>query len=173
MHHRVVAAVLGGVGQADGVRQLGGDRDRDGRSRCSGPGCAALQVAGEDSRIFSIGQPRQSMAAVSRKDGTIQSVRPQGRDAADLGGLLALDRREGADAPLALQPQHALVEAAAEEHRAMEALELVGGDRGLEGGVQVAVAVQDGQVLDGELRLDQGPRHGGRLVSLAFYPGPL
>ncbi len=67
-------------------------------------------------------QPRQSMDAVSRNDGTIQSVRRSAATLADLGRLLALDRREGADAPLALQPQHALVEAPGQEHGAVQAL---------------------------------------------------
>src|SRR6185503_17352221 len=80
------------------------------------------------------------------------------------------DRREGADAPLALQAEHALVEVPGLQHDAVHALEVLGGNAGIEGRIQVALAVQDGQVLDRELRLDDGPGHGAR--SHAFYPGP-
>ena len=106
-----------------------------------------------------MGQPRQSIAAVSRNDGTIQSVRTERADAADLRGLLALDRRERPDAALALQPHHALVEAAAEHHGPVHPDQLLGGDLGLEGSVEVSVAVEDGEVRDGRGGLADASRH--------------
>src|SRR5437773_11133947 len=42
----------------------------------------------------------------------------------------------------------------------MNPAELVGGERGLEGGVEVAVAIQDRQVLDRSSGLDYRLRHG-------------
>src|SRR5439155_1292062 len=75
--------------------------------------------------------------------------RPQRDDAPQLRGLLALDRGERSDAALALQAHHALVEAAGEDHRAMERSELAGRELRLERRVEVPVAVEDRQVLDG------------------------
>src|SRR5262249_3412392 len=83
----------------------------------------------------------------------------QREHAADLGGFLAFDGSERADTSLPLQPEHALVETTAEQHGAIETSQIVGGKLGLERGVEVAVAVQDGQVLDRELWFEDGPRH--------------
>src|SRR5205823_6330732 len=85
--------------------------------------------------------------------------RPEGGDAAQLGGLLALDRREGAEAALALEAHHPLVEAASQDHRAVERAELVGRELRLEGGVEVALAVENRQVLDLKPRLENGSGH--------------
>src|SRR5207244_1047895 len=94
----------------------------------------------------------------------------QREDGAQLRGLLTLDGGEGADASLALQPQHALVQPPAEQHGAVETAQIVGGKLGLQRGVEDAVAVQDGQVLDGELRLEDGSRH--RDSSPTILPSP-
>jgi hypothetical protein len=61
---------------------------------------------------------------------------------------VAADGAEGADATLALEAQHALVEAARQEEGAIEAPEILGGNRRLEGLVDVTLRVDDGQMLD-------------------------
>src|SRR5207249_1779841 len=71
----------------------------------------------------------------------------------------ALDRREGPDAALALQADHALVEATPEHHRAVEGLQVAGGELRVERGVQVALAVENRQVFDLEPRLEDGSGH--------------
>src|SRR5215471_14445422 len=96
--------------------------------------------------------------------------RPQGEDAPQLGSFLALGRREGADASLALQAHHALVQAAAEQHRAIERLQLVVGELGLKRGVEVPVAVEDRQVLDLEPWFEGDSGHWG--PGSILTPGP-
>src|SRR5882672_557769 len=59
-----------------------------------------------------------------------------------------------------------------QKHGPVQALELIGRHPGIQGGVQVAVTVQDGQVLDRELRLDNGPGHGGGPVPTHSTPDP-
>src|SRR5439155_20248112 len=83
----------------------------------------------------------------------------QGGGGAHLRGFLALDGREGADAALALQADHALVEAAPEEHGAVQPLQLGRGNVRGEGRIQIAVAVENRQVLDLEAGLEDSWRH--------------
>src|SRR3989338_3809907 len=168
-HHCVVAAVLRGVREADRVRELGRHRDRHGQVVLGGGRLAALQVAGEEEQ-----EPLDGPAAPDHRRGLAERrhhpVRGAERgDAADLRGLLALERCEGADAALALQAHHALVEAPAEQHRAPERAELVGRELGLERGVERALAVEDRQVLDLEPGLEEGSGHRAALPPL-FYP---
>jgi len=85
---------------------------------------------------------------------------PQRGHGAQLGGLLAGDRGKRADPPLALKAEHALVEAPAEQHGAMELEQFRGIDAGLQGGVESAVFVQDGKVFYLTGKRDRGARHG-------------
>jgi hypothetical protein len=62
---------------------------------------------------------------------------------------VAPDGAEGPDAPLALEPEHPLVEAAGEEEGPVQAPEVVGWDVGLEGPIDLAMLVQDRERLDG------------------------
>jgi hypothetical protein len=114
--HLVRLAIAGGVGEVHGVRDLGRHRDGDGQVvgvLGDGP---ALVVAGgvEQDR-------RQGHAPPDGRGGLpVRGHEPvvlaQGRHGADLARLLAGYGREGADPPLALEPEHPLVEPAGEEH---------------------------------------------------------
>jgi hypothetical protein len=122
---------------------------------------AALEVSGEE-----LQQRLDRPAAVDHR-GRLAERRhhpvgaAQREDAAHLCRFLSLDGREGADPSLALQPDHPLVESAAEQHRAVQRPELVGGQGGLARGVERSLAVEDRQVLDLESRLEWSPGHGG------------
>src|SRR5207237_7488577 len=85
-------------------------------------------------------------------------------------GLVALDRRERSDAPLPLEPHHPLVEAAAEQHGAIEPLQLGGRQVGLEGGINVAIAVENRQVVDVKAGLEARSRHGPGPSALIVPP---
>jgi len=61
--------------------------------------------------------------------------------------------------PTTQEGLQALVQAPPEQHAAIQPPELVGRQVGLEGRVQVAVAVEDRQVLDLEPRLERSSRH--------------
>src|SRR5207249_10979363 len=80
--------------------------------------------------------------------------------------FLPLDGCERADAALPLQPHHALIQAPPEEHGAIEALQIIGRQLGLERGVDVSVAVEDRQVIDVKAGLETGSRHGPVLSRL-------
>src|SRR6267143_3958831 len=118
-HHRVLAAILRGVGEADRVRELRPDGDRDRQVALAGSRLATLHVAGEEEQELLDGPaPADHRGGLAK--GRYHPVRrPEREDAAQLGRLLTLDRREGADAALALQAHHALVEAATEDHEAV------------------------------------------------------
>ncbi len=68
-----------------------------GRSRWSGEGWPPSRWPAKNSSSFSIGQPRQIIAAVSRKEGTIQSV---GRRTATLASCEASWPLMGAKVPM-------------------------------------------------------------------------
>src|SRR5215467_13705452 len=167
--HRVLAAVLDAVGDAHGVWKLGCHGDGHGQVvllRGGLPPFEATRVEGEEL----LDGPTPPEHGRRLPEGRHQPIpRFQRAHAADLGGLLPLDGREGADPALALEPQHALVEAPSQQHAAVEALELLRRELGLEGGVETPLAVEDRQTLDGKLRLDDGSGH-GRLDLLLSYP---
>ena len=157
----VVAPVLGGVGEADGVGDLGRDGDGDRQVVLVGGGPAAFQVAGEEEQHL-LDRPSPVDHGRRFAEGRHHPVGgAEGEDAAHLGGFLALDRCEGADPPLTLEPHHPLVQAPPQEHGAVQSFQVSGGNVGFERGVEIAVAVQDGQVLDGERGLEDPSRHGG------------
>src|SRR5439155_8501681 len=155
----VVAPVLSGIGEAHGVGKLGRDRDGDRQVVLVASRLAPFEMAGEEEQELLDGPPtpdhRRRLAERQH-----HPVGPsEGEGAAHLVGLLTLDRREGPDASLALEPHHALVEAAAEHHRAVEGPQVVRGKLGLERGVEVAVAVEDRQVLYREPRFEHDSGH--------------
>src|SRR5206468_5359015 len=85
----------------------------------------------------------------------------QAEDASHLRGFLARGGREGPDASLTLEPHHALVQPAAEQHRAIERPQIRVSELGLERGVEVTVAVEDRQVFDLEPWFEGDSGHWG------------
>src|SRR5215813_8707802 len=166
--HRVLAAVLDPVGDAHGVRELGRHGNGHGQVtllRRRLPTLETPRVEGEEL----LDGPTPPEHGRRLPEGRYQPIpRLQRAHAADLRGLLPLDGGEGADPALALEPQHALVEAPSQQHAAVEAQELFGRELRLEGGVEISLAVEDRQALDGKLRLDEGSGH-GRPDSLLSY----
>jgi hypothetical protein len=65
-----------------------------------------------------------------------------------VGGLLAGNRREGADAALALQAEKPLVKPAGEQHRPVQLQKERIRDSRFEALIQLAALVQDGEVTD-------------------------
>src|SRR5437899_1419826 len=156
---RVVAAVLGRVGQAYRVGELRRDGDRDGQVVLVGRRLAAFDVSGEEEQdlLDRPAAPDHRRRLAERRDHPVGP--PQREHAPQLGGLLALDRRERPAAALALQADHELLEATPEHHRAVEGLQVTGGELRVERGVQVALAVENRQVFDLEPRLEDGSGH--------------
>jgi hypothetical protein len=148
-------------------RRRGTGRRRPGRPRAGAawpPGSRSAGRAGvraaarprggrrRSAGSFSIGQPRQIIAAVSRNEGTIQSGRPEGNTLHDLRGLLALIGAKVPTRPCRCRRTMRSSRRRPEHHRAVEPLQLVGGQVRLERGGRVAVAVEDRQVLNLESR---------------------
>src|SRR5207245_2737314 len=135
------------------------DGDRDGQVVLIGRRLAAFDVSGEEEQdlLDRPAAPDHRRRLAERRDHPVGP--PQREHAPQLGGLLALDRREGPDAALALQADHALVEATPEHHRAVEGLQVAGGELRVERGIQVALAVENRQVFDLEPRLEDGFGH--------------
>src|SRR5437867_4306719 len=160
-HDHVVAAVLRGVGEADGVRKLGRDRDRDRQIALLGSRLAAFEVAREEEQelLDRPAPPDHRRRLAERRHHPVG--RAQAEDASYLRGFLALGGREGPDASLTLEPHHALVQSAAEQHRAIERPQIHVGELGLERGVEVAVAVEDRQVFDLEAWFEGDSGHDG------------
>ena len=144
------------------MRELARDGNRDRKVVLVRRRLPAFEPAGEEGQEL-LDRPPAPDHRRGLPEGWHHPVRPaQREDAADLRGFLALDRREGADPALALEPHHPLVQPPAEQHGAVHLLQDVGRDLRLEGGVEVRVAVQDGQVLDRERRLERFSGHAQR-----------
>ena len=169
-HDDVVVAILRGVGEADGVRQLGRDGNRDGEVALIGGGLTTFQVAGEEQQqlLDRPAAPDHRGRFTERGHHPVRG--PQHGDAAELGRLLTLDGRECAGAPLPLQAHHALVEPARQQHRAVQALELGARQAGIESAVEVAFGVEDRQIFDREPGFQRGSRHSG-LRAASLYLG--
>src|SRR3972149_1757818 len=159
--YRALAPVLDAIADADRVGQLGRHGDGDGEVTLLGAWLGALEPSGEEGQHLLDG-PAAPEHGRRLAEGRHHPVdRLEREDTAYLRGLLPLEGREGADPALALELEHALVETPAQHHGAVEALEVVRRELGFELGVELAVAVQDGQALGGGLRLGPGPRGGG------------
>ena len=84
---------------------------------------------------------------------------------AKVGGLLAGNRRKGADAALALQAEKPLVKPAGEQHCPVQLEKERIGDSGFEGLIQLAALVQDGEVIDRVRQFDSRFRHATAVLS--------
>ena len=91
-------------------------------------------------------------------DGHQPVGRAQRVDAAEYRRLVTARRQVRADAPLALEQEHALVEPAREEKRTVQAPQIVGRDAGLEGLVEPPLLVEDRNGVD-RIELDALSRH--------------
>jgi hypothetical protein len=166
----VVIAILRGVGEADGVGQLGRDGNRDRQVALIRSGLTTFQVAGEEQQqLFDRpATPDHRGRLAERGHHPVRGT--EHGDAPELRRLLAFDGRERADAPLPLQADHALVEPAREQHRAIQALELGGRQAGIESAVEGAFGVEDRQIFDREPGLQRGSRHSS-LRAASLYLG--
>ncbi|MEJ2387794.1 MAG: hypothetical protein P8Y27_10970 [Chromatiaceae bacterium] len=157
--HLVALAVARGVADAHRMGDLGRHGDRDGQVMGVLGNGPALVVAAVVEQDLGKRHPPPDGAGELPKGGDEPVVVAQGRQRADLGCLLAAHRGEGTDPALALQPEHALIEAAGKDHDPMDTLEQVILDLGLQGFVQIPRLVQNGQVVHPTVQRDRLSGH--------------
>jgi hypothetical protein len=153
------------------MRQLGGHGNGDGQVALLRARLSSFEAAGvEGEKPSRWASAARAWPRVSRKDGTIQSRASRVKTVPICEASCPLMGAKVPMRPCRWSFSMRLVETAPEHHAAIETLEVVRRDLGLELGIEQPVAVQDGQALGGKLRLDRRSGHGGSGFALLSYP---